>query len=141
MSEHLNNNSLKRFASLIGISSASVFFALPSLALVNANNSISPQSLNTRNNQEIQILAQDAPGTAPEDTFETTPDPAPEDTFETTPDPAPEDTFETTPDPVLEDTVDPLIETTQYMDDVEREPGTYICLNNPNPVCENPERL
>jgi hypothetical protein len=129
MSEHLNNNSLKRFASLIGISSASVFFALPSLALVNANNSISPQSLNTRNNQEIQILAQDAPGTAPEDTFETTPDPAPE------------DTFETTPDPVLEDTVDPLIETTQYMDDVEREPGTYICLNNPNPVCENPERL
>lgn len=73
------------------------------------------------------VLAQDAGGQDSGEPLPTEVEPAPEDT------PAPE---EVTPEAGETDT------STTSTTSVESnaEPGSYACLNNPNPACEEPER-
>ena len=103
---------IKNFIALVGVASAGAFLGFPALALISSSGSGSNQSLNNYAQAEStvttrKLLAQGMPGD------------------QTSPTPIPETTTSPTP----------ASRAQRYPTSGPLEPGTWLCLNNPNPAC------
>lgn len=127
MNRQLKKNSSKRIASIIGIASISALFSLPILAITNPSSS--------------QLLAQTQPGSdsSPTPRLETddrsmpsqqTPTNQP--ALEAAPTPSETTTPETVPLPPEKTTTG---NKPGPAGDTSMQPGSYWCMNNPNPQC------
>ncbi|MBW4575525.1 MAG: hypothetical protein KME08_09615 [Aphanothece sp. CMT-3BRIN-NPC111] len=133
---------IKNFIALVGVASAGAFLCFPALALISSSGSGSNQSLNNHAQAEStlntrKLLAQSMPGDSvsppPVVAEPISPTPVPETT--TSPTPVPETTTSPTPIPEATTSPTPAPQTQNYRTSGPLEPGTWLCLNNPNPVC------
>lgn len=136
MNRQLKKNSSQRIASIIGIASISALFSFPGFALTNSSDNSSssnqllaqdqPGSVNSpipRNSTDDRSMPSggQAPGNSPAPEAAPAPAPTNMDTPKTVPSLPPEKTSTgNKPGPA---------------GDTSLQPGSWFCLNNPNPQC------
>ncbi len=135
----MKKNPIKKFASLIGVASISAFFSLPAFALINPINNQSHSAVT--NGKEL--FAQNQPGSDNSPTPRTNADDRSMPTGGQNPGsrqaPAPTPTNTNTPGTVP--TLTPEKTSTGNKPgpagDTSFQPGSWLCLNNPNPQCRS----
>jgi hypothetical protein len=140
MNRQLKKNSSKRIASIIGIASISALFSFPAFALTNGTV--------TKDNQ---LLAQDTPGSVtspiprnntddrsmPSDGTTPRNKPAPAQEAAPAPVPAPSETNTPRSVPSLPPEKTSTGNKPGPAGDTSLQPGSYWCMNNPNPQCRS----
>ncbi|MFE1746581.1 hypothetical protein [Coleofasciculus sp. H7-2] len=123
---------IKTRVGMMLIVTAGIVLSFPATALIsspnNHSNSVSDSDRADLTASSQELLAQDTPA-SPEPSPEASPEPSPE----ASPEPSPEPSPEASPEPASPSP-------TSTTNNSNLTPGIWLCLNNPNPQCNNPRR-